>query len=378
MSNKIGSRKYKDRLAERLIRQKAFHNRKERGDLLVYVNRGYADLEHFLTQRLFQRQVSCMPLPPDNKVINGIIKEFVQLMRESYERCYAVEDDEIPCAFVYAGIGIIVAAMTGKKPKHDEDTSWLEPNLSWEEIERLRFDAANPWVQFALHINQALWNYWEEDFFILPFLHRSPLDSANGIRGSALFEEMYSAPGQVKKLVDWCCDWSITMERFLDENVSRRKGWGNGVWSTWLPDKAVFVNGDPVGLISREMQQEFERPYTEKLFLNTGGGFFHNHTLGLYQVDQVAETKGLIVQEFAADPKIPTVPEVLLNDAARRKTIMAASLRAPIMIDSFPLDLLDRLLPILKEGRFIIGLCCSEDVDPSDAIRKIRQTSTIK
>lgn len=82
------------------------------------------------------------------------------------------------------GIGSITAAMTGLTPVHDTWTSWLEPNMNWPDIDRLAFDPGNKWIQFAIRINQALWKYWEEDFSVLPYLHRSPLDAANGIRGT--------------------------------------------------------------------------------------------------------------------------------------------------------------------------------------------------
>ena len=115
------------------------------------------------------------------------------------------DDDYIHSVFFYWGIGGITAAMTGMDPSHfDNETSWLEPNLEWESIERLRFDADNKWLQFAVNVNKALWRYWEEDYHMLPYLHRSPLDAAVGIRGSELFMEMYSEPDKVRKLCRWC------------------------------------------------------------------------------------------------------------------------------------------------------------------------------
>jgi hypothetical protein len=363
---------YKKSLQRRIARQRAFHASKKPGDLLVYLNRNYASLEGFLNATLFEGPVERLLNPAG---IPAMIGEYVRQLRDSYRNVYVTDDDTVPSAMVYWGVGGITAAMTGLEPRFAPDTSWLEPNLSWDQIARLRFDPENRWVRFALHLNQALWAHWEEDFTILPFLHRSPLDAANGIRGTDLFLEMYTDPEKVKRLIDWCADWQIQVERCLAARDGRPHGWGNGVWATWLPEGGVFVNGDPVGLISRAMMPEFEQPYTAKLFTATGGGFFHNHTVGLYQVDQVSRTPGLLVQEFAQDPKCPNLPEVLLGGGRLRDTILAASLNAPIMIENVPAGQLDALLPILKEGRFILSVGCGEGDDPAEALRKVRAAS---
>jgi hypothetical protein len=362
------TRHLRNNLKTRIAKQRAFFASKAPGDLLVYVNRWRCPtLESFLCRKLFAGPVRSVL---DAKAVPGLVEEYVRLLRDGLPAFFRTQDDAVPAVFVYWGIGGITAAMTALDPLHAENTSWLNPHLPWDRIQALRFDPENRWVQFALNVNRALWRCWDEDFLVLPFLHRSPLDAAYGVRGTQIFEEMYTQPDRVKALTDWCVDWQLALERFLAENAPRPPGW-NGVWETWLPDRAVFVNGDPVGLISRSMALEFEQPFTARLFTSTGGGFFHNHTLGLYQVDQVARTAGLLVQEFVPDPKLPNLPEVLLTDPARRETILLASLAAPIMMEGIKPDQVDALLPILKEGRFILCVVCGDRDDPAAIIRNV-------
>jgi hypothetical protein len=142
--------------------------------------------------------------------------------------------------------------MTGGEPVHDGTTSWLEPSLPWAQADAFLFDPGNKWLRFAVDLNPALRENWDHDFMVLPYLHRSPLDAANGIRGTELFPDMYEHPERVTALADWCADWSIAVERLIRQEASRPAGFGGGVWGAWLPDDAVFVNGDPVGLINRE------------------------------------------------------------------------------------------------------------------------------
>ena len=361
--------KYTKLLRKRMERWRAFHGRKTPGDLMAYIywDRG-CSLEAFLVGKFNQRPAAQV-LDPAN--IPGMISEYVGGLRDSFAQVGRFDDDAVPTALVYWGIGAIAAAMTGLDPVHDKVTSWLEPNLPWERIEELRFDPDNKWIQFALRVNRELWKHWDGDFHMLPYLHRSPLDAANGIRGTELFAEMYTDPERVHRLIGWCADWMLKLEKFLDENVERPcpEGWGTAVWGTWLPDGGVFVNGDPVGLISRKMAIEFEQPYTAKLFTSTGGGFFHNHTVGLYQADLVSSTPGTLVQFFVNDPRQPTGTQALLDVPEMREKLVAASLDAPIGIAGVPLERVDEVLEAARHGRFVLAI----GTDPNTPRRRLRK-----
>lgn len=363
-------------LKQRISRHREFYARREPGDLLVYVNgcRNNPSFERILCAKLHERGDEATLAPG---MVESAVREYVGILREAHDQFYTIEDDSVPCAVVYWGIGGITAAMVGRDPIHDGTTSWLEPNLSWSETDRLAFDPENKWIRFARDVNCALWNCWEEDFLVLPYLHRSPLDAANGIRGTELFVDMYETPDRVKALADWCADWSINVERFLKVEAPRPVGWGVGVWEAWLPDDAVFVNGDPVGLISREQAEIFDRPSNEKLFTHTGGGFFHNHTLGLYQVDLVSSYRGVLLQWFVNDPKQPSLATALLDMPELRERILFASLQCPIA-GYVSDERLDELLDIARQGRFILSISCPDNTPAETIIRKVRAVSNIR
>ena len=373
----------KKRLRENLEKQKEFFKSKKSGDLLVYidyVNQGNIARKTSLARALYRGVLEYKGEYrfPSEKDIRGIVRQYVEEYRESIsQEDDPFIDDAIPCIYAHYDIGIQTAAVTGLNPSFSGEHWWLEPNLDWDEIERLDFDPDNEWIQLALLTYRELWRCWDEDFFTMPYIHRSPLDLANGIRGTQLFLEMYTAPEKVKKLADWCVDWQLAVENYMYDNVKIYEGWGTGVLRTWGPDRAVWVNGDPVGLISRAMMREFEQPYTGRLFSSTGGGFFHNHTRGLYQIDQVAKTKGIFAQQFSKDPNCHTIEETLLNDPKQRVNILQASLTTPVLIwasstrKSVKPEDLDRLLPILREGRFIICVACEDGVhNPYEVINK--------
>ncbi len=371
---------WKKLLKDKSERQQVFLSRKDPGNLLVYLRGGAPG-----PQKSIMSDVYSLVLDnrsghfPDRNDIQHIIANHVREFREARTAdTLVLFDDSVPIISLHFDIGIQTAAMTDMEPWYAGEVWWLEPRLEWEQIEELKFNPDNKWVQLLNDINWALWNVWEEDFLFLPFLHRSPLDAANGIRGNELFLEMYTDPDKVKWLVEWCVQCELHIETFIHENSGRPGGCPNGHMSTWLPERAVWINGDPVGLISREMMREFEQPYTAKLFTSTGGGFFHNHTRGIYQVDQVAETEGILIEQFSPDPKFPTVAEVLRNDPVQRDVILQASLNTPIYVSGISADELEKTLPILKEGRFILNVATHKDKrDLNVLLQKVREASNL-
>ena len=136
--------RYAFKLKQRIARHREFYARREPGDLLVYINRSRnPSLEGFLCTRMHE----CGPeatLAP--RLVQSAVREYVDSLRGDYDPFYAIDDDSVPCAIVYWGIGGIIAAMVGRDPMHDGTTSWLEPNLSWPEIDSLAFDPKNKWI----------------------------------------------------------------------------------------------------------------------------------------------------------------------------------------------------------------------------------------
>ena len=347
-------------------RQQRFFSQRETGGLLVFIAERPPRDEPPPCKSIMVRVREFIEdnhgLLPDEDEADRIVSQLVADFRLYWRwRSERILDDTPPVIPVHFDIGVQTAVMTGLEPTLHDEIWWLEPNLGWDAIEELRPNPDNRWLDLFVHMNRALWRYWEEDYFFLPFLHRSPLDAANGIRGNALFLEMITDPERVKRLTDWCVDCQLAIERVVYDAAEGPESWGIGIMSVWLPKHAVWVNGDPVTVISRDMMREFEQPYTGRLFTLTDGGFFHNHTKGLFQVDQVARTPGIIVQHFNRDPNCPRVSEVMANDPVQRDTILQASRTAPIYIDNVERVELEDLLPYLPDGRFMLQVICSPE-----------------
>ena len=371
-------------LGEKVQRQKAFFASPEPG-LLAYVYRtvqanqnrdpdnlaNKEGLAGYIYRAIATKDGSIVP---DEARVEAVVEKFVLEHRKAAADAKSPPPgDALPCVYPHWDIGWHTAAMTGLAPSFSGGSWWLEPNLDWQAIDELRFDPDNPWLVTARHAHRALQKFWDEDYWTMPLIHRSPLDYANGIRGTQLFIEILTEVDRVKRLLDWCVDWQLKAEAFVYEGIDVPSGWGTGVMETWAPDRAVWVNGDPVGLISREMMLEFEQPYTGRLFTSTGGGMFHNHTLGLYQADQVAATPGIHMQNFSRDPNRPTVEQTLLQSSAARDRILRASLQTPILISGMTPESLRSVLPIVSDGRFMLNVGCGKNDDLDEIVRSIRR-----
>jgi hypothetical protein len=192
-----------------------------------------------------------------------------------------------------------------------------------------------------------------------------------------IFEEMHTALEKVKELVNWCCDWSIQLEELFKENTEFVPGY-RGTRGTILPKGAIVVNADPVDLISSTTATIFDFPYTGRLFTRLGGGFYHHHSKGLHQVKHVPTISGLYVQHISNDwPATKDIAEEMIRDEELAEQIVEASLKVPIMLDQIHFRSLQRLLPIVKQGRFILSAICDSGDEAKACIKAVREVDNL-
>lgn len=343
-----------EKFQKRVDRTQRFLREKKPGSVL-WLRKSVFDIgfEGHWVQRLMKQDVSELL---DPKLISDWNEIYLKRIREKYQLLYEMDDDGVPTPEVYFAIGSITSMMCGVPAQFASDTVWCEPNIDdWNVLESLTFDPDNVWTRFYTMVIQDMINHWEGDFCLLPYIHRSPLDAANGLRGNDLFLDCYDEPERVLNLAMKCADWSIACERHIKEVTNWPKDLPRGAWGMALPDDCVFVNGDPVDLVNEEHQAMFDRPSAGKLFTQTGGGFFHHHALGIRQVGNVAKTKGLVVQNVYTDPGIEEPLLQIIQDEKIAQMFIEASLKAPIYISGDFVKHMDAFMPILEQGCFILA-----------------------
>ena len=275
----------------------------------------------------------------------------------------AVGDDSVPFVNVGVNIGVMTAIFSGGRPTFDGGTSWAEPVLhDYNDIGRLQLDLTNPWIERVIEANAAVLEMYDDDFCLMPLVFRSPLDLANGIRGDEIYMEVYDHPDQLAQLVNWCAEAIIAVHAHVLSKVPAPPD-RCGMWRSWWPDGIVFMNCDPVDLMSTELAEQFDRPYAGRVMQSApGGGAYHHHGNGSHQIDYVSRLPGLTLQQIVSDPSEPDLMLRMTEDSAFADTVIEASLRAPFHW-KFPngASLLESL-DVLKRGRFIFDLTPASDL----------------
>jgi hypothetical protein len=164
----------------------------------------------------------------------------------------------------------------------------------------------------------------------------------------------------------------LEFEDFINNNLKWPTDLHRGLWELALPDNSVAVNGDPVDLISSDLQQCFDKPSCEKLFTVTGGGYFHHHALGIRHVVNLSYTKGMLIQQITDDPNVEFPAFTLIKDKDISDMTIDASLRTPILLFGNFLPYIDKLIPIMKKGCFILR---QTNKDAPEVLKKLRVAS---
>ena len=270
------------------------------------------------------------------------------------------------------GVGATAALFTGGDVVFEESTSYTTAPLlqTWDDLDDLCFNPDNRWVRYDLDLWRGMESEYAEGIPVTPHLFRSPLDLANDLRGNRLFIDLYDHPEQVKRLLDWCTDSIIELDKLLRREIPLLRCAPGGAWGVALPSPGMlFLNGDPVDLISDEMAREFNTPYVEKLIDYAGALYFHHHSVGVSRARTVSAIRGLTVQEILQDPNGPR-----LVDCVDEKLI-AASWETPIDFHVYLTDTpeLDRVLEQLSHGRFIVRVEGETETDCRRLVERVRR-----
>lgn len=269
------------------------------------------------------------------------------------------------------GVGATAALFTGDDVIFKENTSYSPAPFirDWNDLDKLELNLDNRWFEYELACWRGILSEYEEGLPIVTHMYRSPLDLAMDLRGNSLFLDFYDHPDLVHRLLQICTDAIISREKKFKEEISQLHDLPGGVWGVALPEPGMmFLNGDPVDLISPELGEKFNHPYIEKLADFAGNLYFHHHSIGVSRAEDIAHINGLTVQEIHQDPNGPRLIDSITDE------LIAASRYVPI---DFKVDGLNQvhsewlnLLSRLAEGRFIVRLRAET---PSLASRAVEQ-----
>lgn len=269
---------------------------------------------------------------------------------------FRIGDNWQPYVNVDWGVGVTASLITGnEKVFFEESTSYSSGPVikTWDDLDKLHLDIDNIWVQCV----RQFWKGVEsvdlmEGICVMPNMYRSPLDFANDLRGNDIFVDMYDNPKEVEALVEYCAKAIMQLDCHLREECSLLRIRPGGIWGVGLKKEGIFLNGDPVDLISEEMGRRFNNPFVEMLTSSDKAVYIHHHSIGHSRANMVNEIKGLAVQEILQDPNGPKLVDVINDD------LISASLKVPIHldVDMSHSENYESILEQLCSGQFIVSL----------------------
>ncbi len=298
------------------------------------------------------------------KGLCGYLDAKISYLEEYYGKREGLEDDTLPELFFHLGTGAGGAVFDEGEVLFTSETSWLHPTLTdYADMGRLDSEKRTKWAQIFLDGVEYIMEH-KKELVVAPFMHYSPLDAANSLRGNEVFCDFYEYPEELKELLGYCTRVTRNFHRELMKRCGALEG-GQSMWNIWVPgERAIGFMEDTSNLCSPDNYKQFGREYTAELVRDFGGGFIHNHMLGLHQFAQISSIDGLGIMNIANDPKCPRVTEVIAKIRER-----AAS---PIYFECTYAELKQYLGQ--NDGmRAVVWMHCNSEAEAKSAIGMVRE-----
>jgi len=290
----------------------------------------------------------------DERAIRRFAERELARLRAVSALATRIDDDRIPSAMVFAGTGMIAAALVADaEVMHQPETNYLHPPIAdWRDgLDRIGFRPDNPWYQAQMIMLRTFVEAWDGSYGIMPFAHFGPTDLANQFRGNALFTDLYEHEAEVHRLLERCTQAILATEADVQANHLAGYGIPGFAFGSWAPCGG-YLSCDFGDLVSPAVLRAFERPYCDRIVDAWGGAYLHHHELGRHQIPIWAENDQICIQFVHRD--LNTVHLATVIDDAT----IAASRRTPIQFICTPAEFLQHAAT-WAQGKFLVEVGCA-------------------
>ena len=355
---------FSSEIKQKLERYHAFFERPEAGQILVTVPPYTFSAPP--SDKPSQSQVSARnPLEDAERMAENA----VGYMRRYIEMTKDVHCDYIPSVSPGFGIGINSAFLSNAQVIPGLDTTWVHPVLDKpDEMEKLRFDPMNPWVDYMRRYMRKAAELWQGGYSVDMLGSFAPSDLANALRGNDLFYDLYDAPEKVDRMLFLCAEAIIALYRELRPYTVQPDG-GFCAGGLWMPGDGLFMSEDASDLCSPEQYRRFFFPQTQHVINEIGGAYIHHHAKGWKVHSEISKLHNLRFLEFSWDPKCPRPVDHL-------DELLEMSLTVPLQIRCTLQDLKERIWQ-MRQGRVAVMVNVENIEEAKEAVRVVRKHSVI-
>ena len=243
--------------------------------------------------------------------VEQFVEAGVASLRHFMDVTKDLEDDFIPAYTPGFGTGVNSAVVSGMPVTFGVDTSWTNHIIeTWEDLNKLRLDRSNPWVKVLERACAKSAALCDGDYVVGTYSHFAPSDMANALRGNQIFYDIYDHPDQVARLLDFCADATIWLEKILRETAPKYMG-GRHAAYMWFEGECCYLSEDNADLCAPDFYTELYGPATQKVLNELGGAYIHHHAKGRHIHKEIAKLHGLRAVELSWDPGCPRPIDML-------------------------------------------------------------------
>jgi hypothetical protein len=219
-----------------------------------------------------------------------------------------VNDDLLPVARVSFGSAAF-GAYLGAEVTFNYGPGWARPMLdSYDQLDQLRFDEQNKWIRRQQAACRAFVEVGQGKFGICEMEPIDGLNLAEGLRGSAVYTDIYDHPQELHRLLEFGCQFNIRLIEMQRQILTPCLIYQEGIFSMfhiWLPGRAVWVSVDAYGLCSPETFREFGAPYLQRVIDHFGGGWIHVHSFATRLLPEIVKLNRILGIGIIDDPNAP-------------------------------------------------------------------------
>ncbi len=235
-------------------------------------------------------------------------------------------------------------AIAGCPIERDGENLWAHPAIdSWDALDSLALDPANPWLGRLLELTSAILEHSRGRYPVgVGQLMLGPIDMMMQVRGQeALALGFHDAPERVLELGTRCADLCIAVaEAQVDATPRYLGGYAGTIRYFWAPEAMVETAEDASFLTSLDTHRRFVVPVHRRLGARFPYTIVHLHSAQLHTVENLLDLPEVaaiqVTPDFGEDlrPRIPVLRRIL-----EAKPLIVHGVMAPEVIDALRQEL---------------------------------------
>lgn len=257
------------------------------------------------------------------------VPRMVEAWEHNFRLHAAVRDDFLPVAKVSFGSAAF-GGFLGAEVLFKGGAGWARPILEdYGQVDRLRWNPENPWIQRQLEACREFLRAARGKFALMETETIDALNFAENVRGTAAYTDIYEHPGELRRLMDFACDFNIRLIEAQRRILAPASRYQEGMFFAhriWLPGRPVWLSVDAYALCSPKTFEEFGRPWLQRIVDHFGSGWLHVHAAGVYLLPALVRLRRLWGIQFSEDPGHPRPFE-------RLEEIRAITGDLPLMVE---------------------------------------------